>query len=247
MLRKDNSCQPNFRRDVAPDPGMHCGPYAPASVPAAQPLPRSAALPASQAAASAVSHAQAAATQLDTHAARQGQPELIAPYRHHHHRHRMHASADGGRAGLDGLGPRSHDTIAMMAVDAAGRFAAGASTNGMTHKARHTHILQCLCEEICALSIIISGAKWLRALASKAVARVTDVAACKRNHGQLLLESTSMPLARMAAGAWAGERCGGGRRRGVRGQRGGRVRGHRGRRRAPALPALLPGAPAGRN
>ena len=125
---------------MTPDPGTHCGPYAPAGAAGAQPLPRSAALPASQAAASAVPHAQAAAAQLDVPTARavpQGQPEHVAPFRHHHHRHRMHASADGGRAGLDGLGPRSHDTIAMVAVDASGRFAAGASTNGMTHKARH--------------------------------------------------------------------------------------------------------------
>ncbi|KAK9837473.1 hypothetical protein WJX81_004936 [Elliptochloris bilobata] len=46
---------------------------------------------------------------------------------------RMHTSG-APAAGADGLGQRSHDTIAMVAIDADGRIAAGASTNGMTHK-----------------------------------------------------------------------------------------------------------------
>ena len=138
--RKDSSCQPNFRRNVSPDPATHCGPYAPAPDPgvaAAQPLAPGAALPAPQAPAGAAPQAQAAAAQPGAPAAQappQAQPPLLWGLRR-----RMHAaSAGGGRAGPNGLGPRSHDTIAMVAVDASGRFAAGASTNGMTHKARHS-------------------------------------------------------------------------------------------------------------
>ena len=132
--RKDGSCQPNFRRSVAPDPAAHCGPYAPVAdmgAAVAQPLAPAAALPA---AAGTAPQAQAAAAQPGapaTQALPQGQLGTLGGLRR-----RMHASEGGGRAGPHGLGERSHDTIAMVVVDASGRFAAGASTNGMTHKAR---------------------------------------------------------------------------------------------------------------
>lgn len=60
---------------------------------------------------------------------------------------RLQASGLSGGAGEShgghGYGQRSHDTIAMVAIDGDGRVAAGASTNGMTYKARIANHLAC--------------------------------------------------------------------------------------------------------
>jgi N4-(beta-N-acetylglucosaminyl)-L-asparaginase len=77
--RQRSHCQPNFRRDVVPDPDTSCGPYRPAA-------------PGSRSAAAARACSQ-------------------------------HVRRD------------NHDTIAMIAIDAAGNIAAGASSNGASHKA----------------------------------------------------------------------------------------------------------------
>jgi isoaspartyl peptidase/L-asparaginase-like protein (Ntn-hydrolase superfamily) len=37
------------------------------------------------------------------------------------------------------VGQNNHDTIAMIVIDAAGNIAAGASSNGASHKAKNAH------------------------------------------------------------------------------------------------------------
>ena len=78
--RQKNKCQPNFRRNVLPDPHKSCGPYRmPSKQQDASPQQRITAWP---------SHV-------------------------------------------------NHDTIAMVAMDAQGNIAAGASSNGAAHKVQN--------------------------------------------------------------------------------------------------------------
>ena len=80
--RTEGDCQPNFRRDVLPDPSKSCGPY----------------------------H-------------RAGTEQATSP-------------CTTAQTKPTWTSQRNHDTIAMVAIDAHGNIAAGASSNGAAHKAR---------------------------------------------------------------------------------------------------------------
>lgn len=77
LCRQKAHCQPNFRRDVVPDPAQSCGPYQPAS-------------------------------------GREKPPAVQSCGQH--------------------VRQDNHDTIAMIAIDASGSIAVGASSNGASHK-----------------------------------------------------------------------------------------------------------------
>ncbi|KAL6774431.1 hypothetical protein ACKKBG_A24990 [Auxenochlorella protothecoides x Auxenochlorella symbiontica] len=117
-------CQPNFRRDVCPDPARSCGPY---SLPRGKVRPMAPGAtsgtdqcvdveelvpPSPPAAATAASASLTAAAQAAT--ASHGRPP--------------------NRTATPFPSPTAHDTIALLAIDRRGSIAAGASTNGAAHK-----------------------------------------------------------------------------------------------------------------
>lgn len=102
-------CQPNFRRDVVPDPAASCGPYSPADAVRQEE---------EQALGGSDGSTKAAAGALEEGGAAAGAAPL-----------QLGAGEAGGWPTL-----RSHDTIAMAAIDKAGNIAAACSTNGAIHK-----------------------------------------------------------------------------------------------------------------
>lgn len=100
----NNSCQPNFRRRVVPDPARHCGPYRPAKA-AAKP---------------SIQQQQLSQQQQQQSAGGSGDSSEGGALSRSHQR--------GWPA------ETGHDTIAMAAISATGDIAVGCSTNGAGHK-----------------------------------------------------------------------------------------------------------------
>ena len=135
IYREKKDCQPNFRRNVIPNPEKSCGPYRLPGAPAAPPMrtlvPKSA---------QHAEHAQYG-TLMPEGSSTAGDIASVMQLGHvgrHDGSRAKHAHA-GDPRGLSAL-PRvdehNHDTIAMVAVDERGSVAAGASSNGASHKVR---------------------------------------------------------------------------------------------------------------
>lgn len=125
--RKKNKCQPNFRKNVEPDPSTSCGPYHLPGTHSSSSIGDGAAEEPGALRLAAGEGERAAARRLAGQATgeeRESQPGLagegIA----------AGAAADGGKWPSQ----HSHDTIAMAAIDRDGNIAAGCSTNGAIHK-----------------------------------------------------------------------------------------------------------------
>lgn len=127
------NCQPNYRRNVSPDPEKYCGPYRVSDTPTA------AGATGEGAGTKTGTAFESGETQRRRHIVDSGLPPAPPPQKQEHQipprqQRRQALRQPFKRASAD-VNPRdNHDTIAMFATDAAGLLFGATSTNGARGK-----------------------------------------------------------------------------------------------------------------